>query len=327
MKVPNSNLTFQRRIAFIGIVLFIGKLIAWKLTNSDAIFSDAMESIVNVVSAFMGLYSLYLAAKPMDKDHPYGHGKVEFVTSALEGFLIVFAGAMILVQSVQSYLKGNPIKQLDEGILIVFATAILNYIMGYYSYRKGVRENSLVLMSSGKHLQSDTYTTFGVVIGLLVVYISKINWIDSVIAFIFGIYIIIIGYQIIRKSLSGIMDEADEELLQKITNTLQTNRIDVWVDVHNMKIVQYGSGLHIDAHLTLPWYLSLKDAHQEMEKAIKVINKEIDRPIEFNFHMDDCKSFSCALCKLNCVHRQNDFQKLIHWDVDSLSQTEKHKLD
>ena len=125
-----TNFTFQKTVAIVGIGLFIGKLIAWHLTNSDAVFSDAMESIVNIIAGFMGLYSLYLAAKPKDIDHPYGHGKVEFVTSGIEGALIIFAGVIIIVQAVDSLLNGNIPKKLDWGMLIIAVTAGINYLMG-----------------------------------------------------------------------------------------------------------------------------------------------------------------------------------------------------
>lgn len=131
-----SKLAFQRAIAFAGIILFIGKLVAWQLTNSDAVFSDAMESIVNIVSAFLGLYSLYLAAKPKDKEHPYGHGKVEFITSGVEGLLIIIAGILIIVQSSNSLIKGNHVKDLDWGIFIVLITGLINYGLGWYSFDK-----------------------------------------------------------------------------------------------------------------------------------------------------------------------------------------------
>ena len=136
-----TNFAFQRNVAIVGILLFVGKLIAWHLTNSDAVFSDAMESIVNIIAAFMGLYSLYLAAKPKDLDHPYGHGKVEFVTSGIEGALIIFAGVIIIVQSVDSLLHGNVPKKLDWGILIVALTAAINYLMGHISIKKGIKQN------------------------------------------------------------------------------------------------------------------------------------------------------------------------------------------
>ena len=282
-----NNFTFQRNVAIIGILLFLGKLIAWRITNSDAVFSDAMESIVNIIAAFMGLYSLYVAAKPKDEDHPYGHGKVEFITSGIEGALIIFAGIVIIIQAFSSLLNQNIPGKLDWGMAIIAATGIINYIMGYISYQKGVKENSLVLQSSGKHLQSDTITTVGVVLSLIIVYFTKIYWIDAVVALLFGGYIMFVGYKIIRKSLGGIMDEADIGMLERLSKFLNENRKPEWIDVHNMRIQQFGSRLHIDAHLTLPWYFELRDAHNEMEELIKLIVKNTDRKIEFNFHMDD----------------------------------------
>lgn len=325
---PQTNFAFQRNVAIVGIILFLGKLLAWHFTNSDAVFSDAMESIVNIIAAFMGLYSLYLAAKPKDVDHPYGHGKVEFVTSGVEGALIVFAGVIIIIQSIDSMLHGNIPKQLDWGIWIVAATAIINYLMGHISYQKGIAENSLVLQSSGKHLKSDTFTTIGVVISLVLVQFTKLYWIDAVVALLFGGYIIIIGYKIIRKSLSGIMDEADLGMLQDISKLLSENRQRQWIDVHNMRIQQHGSGLHIDADLTLPWYYELRKAHNEMEKVYKLIGKNTDRIIEFNFHLDDCKPISCEICELwECPVRQRPFVKKIEWNAETITEVSKHSVD
>lgn len=321
-----SVLIFQRNVAIVGVLLFLGKLAAWYLTNSDAVFSDAMESIVNIIAAFMGLYSLYLAAKPRDKDHPYGHGKVEFVTSGVEGILIAVAGIIIIVQAISSLLEHSIPEKLDWGIFIVAATAVINYIMGYYSYKKGVRENSLVLQSSGKHLQSDTITTGGVIISLILIYFTKWYWLDAAVAIIFGAYIIFVGYKIIRKSLSGIMDEADLDLLKYISELLNDNRKPEWIDIHNMKIQQFGSKLHIDAHITLPYYFELRDAHQQMEEVIVLIASKMDRSIEFNFHMDDCKPpMSCEICQIsNCPVRERAFVKKVHWNSKNIAQIQKH---
>jgi len=323
-----EKIGFQKIIAVFGIILFIGKLIAWKLTNSDAVFSDAMESIVNVISAFMGLYSLHLAAKPRDEDHPYGHGKVEFVTSGIEGALIAIAGIMIIYEGINSLLTGKVLDKLDWGILIIAATAIVNYILGYISVKKGRRENSLVLISSGKHLQSDTVTTLGVVISLVVVYFTKIYWLDSVVALVFGLYIIFVGYKIVRRSLSGIMDEQDPDLLNQIVSILEENRRTEWIDIHNMKIQQFGASLHIDAHITLPWYYSLRDAHKEMENVIMLLAKNTQRSVEFNFHMDDCKSISCPVCQImDCPVRERNFVKRVQWTPENVTRVEKHTTD
>lgn len=324
-KINKDKIGFQKIIAVFGIILFVGKIIAWKLTDSDAVFSDAMESIVNVISAFMGLYSLYLAAKPKDEDHPYGHGKVEFVTSGIEGALISIAGLMIIYEGINSLIVGKVLNKLDWGIAIIAATAIINYFLGYISIKKGEKENSLVLISSGKHLQSDTVTTLGVVISLIIVYFTKIYWIDSLVALFFGFYIIFVGYKIVRKSLSGIMDEQDPELLNKIINLLENNRRTEWIDIHNMKIQQFGSSLHIDAHITLPYYYSLREAHQEMEKVIILLANNTNRTVEFNFHMDDCKPISCSICQImDCPVRQHPFIKRIEWTPENVTSVEKH---
>lgn len=323
-----DKLAFQKLIAAFGIILFIGKIIAWKLTNSDSVFSDAMESIVNVISAFMGLYSLYLAAKPKDEDHPYGHGKVEYVTSGIEGALIAIAGIMIIYEGVHSLIVGKVLNKIDLGIWIIAATAIINYLLGYISIKKGKAENSVVLISSGKHLQSDTLTTLGVVASLVIVYFTKIYWLDSVVALGFGGYIIVVGYKIVRKSLSGIMDEQDPDLLEQIIQILEENRRTEWIDVHNMKIQQFGANLHIDAHITLPWYYSLRDAHTEMEKMIILLAKNTKRSVEFNFHMDDCRPISCPVCQISdCPVREKEFVKRVIWTPENVTSVDKHTIE
>lgn len=326
--INKDKIGFQKWIAAFGVILFIGKIIAWKLTNSDAVFSDAMESIVNVISAFMGLYSLHLAAKPKDEDHPYGHGKVEFVTSGIEGALIAIAGIMIIYEGVNSLITGKILNKLDWGIWIIAATAIINYFLGYISIKKGENENSLVLIASGKHLQSDTFTTLGVVISLVIVYFTKIYWIDSAVALIFGIYIIFVGYKIVRKSLSGIMDEQDPDLLNQIVAVLENNRKTEWIDIHNMKIQQFGASLHIDAHITLPWYYTLRDAHKEMENVIILLAKNTKRTVEFNFHMDDCRTVSCPVCQIaDCPVREREFIKRVEWTAENVTREVKHTVE
>lgn len=327
-KEQNSSIAFQKWIAAVGIILFIGKITAWKLTNSDSVFSDAMESIVNIISAFMGLYALYLGGKPRDENHPYGHGKVEFVTSAIEGSLISIAGVMIIYEGSNSLITGKVLNKIDWGIWIIAATAIANYVLGYISIQKGKAENSIVLISSGKHLQSDTFSTLGVVVSLILVYFTKWVWIDSVVALALGFYIITIGYKIIRQSLSGIMDEADPAMLGRLAYFLNENRKPEWIDVHNMKIQQFGSRLHIDAHITLPWYFELRSAHNQMEEMIKEIAENTDRTVEFNFHMDDCKPSSCAICQIaNCPVRQHEFLKKVEWTGENISQPDKHTVE
>ncbi len=324
----STNFAFQRNITIVGIFLFLAKLLAWHLTGSNAVYSDAMESIVNIIAGFMGLYSLYIAAKPKDSDHPYGHGKVEFITSGIEGALIIFAGILIIIEAADSLLHGNTLQQLDYGMLIIAATAAINYLLGYLSVKKGRKVNSAVLISSGKHLQSDTITTAGVVVSLILVYFTKIDWIDAAVALLFALYIMFVGYKIIRKSLRGIMDEADPRKLTKLAKLLNEERKPQWIDIHNTRIQQHGSKLHIDSHVTLPYYYELRTAHNEMEEIIKLIAKNTDRTVEFNFHMDDCKPFSCEICQLaSCTVRERDFVKKVDWNSANIAQVNKHSVE
>ena len=308
-----KSLQFQKLVTLLGVVLFGIKLIAWRITGSNAIFSDTMESIVNIVAAFMGWYSLHLCAKPRDTDHPYGHGKVEFVTSGIEGILIVLAAILILIEAISAIIFGIKLDKLDWGIALFASTAVVNYIMGYISYQKGKKENS--------------FATISIVFGLLLVHFTGWKWLDPLIAIFFGSYIIVVGYQIVRKALGGIMDEQDEARFAKIVQILQEHRHTEWIDIHNMRIQQFGAYLHIDAHITLPYYYSLKEAHQEMEKVIKLLAQKVDRTIEFNFHMDYCKDFSCELCSINCNLRKKPFIKTIIWNEKNMASVSKHKLN
>src|SRR5688572_10484496 len=234
---------------------------AWYLTNSVAILTDALESTVNVVAGLIGVYSLYISAKPRDTDHPYGHGKVEFISAAVEGTLITIAGLLIIYKATMSLIYPQPIKKLDYGIILVAATALVNYIAGTICIQTGIKNNSLALIASGKHLKTDTWSTIGIVIGLILLYFTKLIWLDSIVAFIFAFIIVYTGYKIIRTSVAGIMDETDIILLNKLVNLLNDNRRENWIDLHNLRIIKYGGTLHMDCHLTVPWYLNVNEAH------------------------------------------------------------------
>ena len=160
----------------------LGKFIAFWVTNSVGILTDAMESIVNVIAGFISLYSLYWAAKPKDAEHPFGHGKVELISASIEGLLIMVAGGIIIFEGIRRLFNPSEIGQLDIGIIVVASAGVLNYLMGAYSIHMGKRYNSIALIAGGKHLQSDTYSTIGLVVGLLLLYYTRIGWIDSALA-------------------------------------------------------------------------------------------------------------------------------------------------
>lgn len=312
-------------MAGISVVLLAVKFIAYFTTKSVAILTDALESIVNVAAGFIGLFSLYVAAKPRDMDHPYGHGKAEYISAAIEGTMIATAGAIIIYKAVQRIIYPIPVKQLDYGIMLIAATAVVNLIVGYYCVRVGRKNESLALMSSGRHLQSDTLSTVGIIAGLALLLFTGYPWIDSAVAILFALIIIITGYRIIRRSVAGIMDEADIKLLSRMIHLLQENRHENWVDMHNLRVIRYGSILHVDCHLTVPYYLTVNEAHIEIDTLASLTRREFGESLELFVHTDGCMPFQCHLCnKDNCPVRYEDFKMRINWSLENVSQNQKH---
>lgn len=321
------NLRLQQIITVIGIILFITKIIAWYITHSVAILTDALESTVNVLAGLIGVYSLYVSAKPKDLDHPYGHGKAEFISAAVEGTLITVAGFVIIYEAINNFIHPHLIQQLDYGILLVAATAVVNYIAGTFCVRSGKKNNSPVLISSGKHLQTDTYSTLGIIAGLVLIYFTKLSWMDSAVAIIFAFIIMFTGYKIVRTSIAGIMDETDEPLIDKMVTMLNANRRDNWIDLHNLRIIKYGGTMHVDSHLTVPWYLNVNEAHKEIEILSALVKKEFGEAIELFVHTDGCLDFSCSICsKQNCEVRKHPFEKKIEWTAQNTAMDNKHHL-
>jgi cation diffusion facilitator family transporter len=323
----SNNVRLQRWIAIASSVLLIAKFIAYYLTNSVSVLTDALESIVNVIAGFIGLYSLYVAAKPKDIDHPYGHGKAEFISAAVEGTLVLTAGILIIYNAIQNLIYPVEIRELDLGIYLVASTAIINWILGAIALRQGKKNNSLALQASGKHLQTDTYSTAAIIAGLILISLTRQIWIDGVIAICFGVFIIYTGYKIVRTSLAGIMDEADMELLEKMVDVTEKNRKENWIDIHNLRVIKYGNVLHVDCHLTVPWYLNVNQAHVEIDELSKLIRTNFGETLELFVHSDGCLYFQCHICiKHDCPVRQHSFKERVDWTLDNALQNEKHSL-
>jgi len=328
LKSAKENLRLQKILVFAAIIIFIVKLVAWFLTGSLAILTDALESIVNVVAGFLGLYSLSVSAKPKDADHPYGHGKVEFLSAGVEGSMVIIAGFYIIYKTVQSYFYPNELQKLNTGIILIAATAVVNYIIGRICIATGKKNKSLQLIAGGKHLVTDTWSTVSILGGLFLIYLTGYILIDTIIAFIVALLIIYNGYKIVRVSIAGIMDEADEQLLKDMVDLLNKHRKENWIDLHNTRIIKYGSTLHCDCHLTVPWYLTVREAHAEIESLSGLIKNEFGETVELFVHSDDCYESSCQICsKKNCMVRKHDYEKTITWTISNIRKDARHNIN
>lgn len=309
----------------VSVVLMLAKFAAYFITNSNAILTDAAESIVNVIASSFAFYSIYLATLPKDENHPYGHGKVEFFSAFVEGVLIGIAGIIIIFKASHDLIFPTPIKQLFEGAMIIGGTGIVNLLAGYFLINTGKKHHSLTLEADGKHLMVDAITSAGLVVGVILIKFTQVYWLDGVISILLGFFIVYNGYKLTRKSVGGLMDESNVELVENIVEVLQKYREDKWIDVHNLRAQQYGADLHIDCHFTFPYYLDLNQVHQEISNIDKLINGQGERSTELFIHSDPCLPECCHYCKVSdCPVRQQAFTGEIRWTLENATKNKKH---
>lgn len=320
-----SDIRLQAVVLVTSVVLTGIKFLAWWVTHSNAVLSDALESIVNVVAGAFALYALILAAKPRDREHPYGHGKVEFISAGIEGGLIVIASVVIVVRAILALMHGNVVHELGTGIVLTSVAGALNLLMGLALQRRGRNQRSITMQASGTHLLGDAWSTLAMLIGLVAIAFTGIQWLDGVFAIGFGIFILVQGALVVRRAVAGIMDETDMEAAASVVALLEEHRRPGWVDLHNFRVIQFGRTLHIDCHVTLPWYLTLERAHEEIASIERLVNDMGDRRVELFIHMDPCIPSSCSICSLEgCPERKTAQRERITWDLGSVLGNAKH---
>lgn len=246
----------------VGCALLVIKFSAFILSGSAAILSDAVESIVNVVSAAFAFYSMKLAETPPDEDHPYGHGKAEFFSAAFEGGAIIVAAIWIIYKAMQELIGGSGIHKLDFGIILLLISTVVNTILGIYLLRRGRSNQSIILEADGKHVLTDVATSLGVVAGLILIYFTNWYFLDSVIAMIVAIGILWTGYHLVKNAASGMMDKActqDDAIIKRILDESIKGEICGYHKVRH----RHSGGMHyVDFHLAFNAGTSLVTAHE-----------------------------------------------------------------
>lgn len=312
----------------LSIILMSIKFAAYYLTHSNAILSDALESIINVIASAFAFYSIYLSSQPKDHDHPYGHGKIEFFSSGFEGALIIIAGVWIAVEAIQHLLHPQPVEHLDWGVLLILLTVIINGALGYYLQKVGKTTRSEALVADGKHLVTDSLSSVLILVGLGLLMLTKIQWIDSAASLVLSLVIFYNGFKLIRTSVGALMDETDPELFEHAVDILRNHKQDYWIDVHNMRIQKYGSDLHIDCHLTLPYYWDLQQVHKAVHEFEDALEANYVGNVELFIHADPCLPDCCKYCRLEgCPVRSKAFKKDIDWSIHNLSKNQKHFVE
>jgi len=292
----DARLSAGRLSLAVGTLVFAGKVAAWIATGSVAVFSDAMESIVNVVAALLLVWSLRMAAQPADRDHPYGHGKAEFLSAAVEGALIMVAALLITVQAVRELVSGGVPQRLDTGLALVAGASLLNAGLGLHLLAVGKRTRSLALIADGRHVLTDVWTSGGVLIGLLGVGLTGWVWLDPAVALAVAVNIVREGWRLVQHSVGGLMDEADVALLERLAGALEAERPPEWIDVHGLRAWRSGAELHADLHLVVPRYFDAERLHRITDTIEERLRSGVGVPTEAVVHFDPCRPHECLRC-------------------------------
>ncbi|MBL7545258.1 MAG: cation transporter [Bdellovibrionaceae bacterium] len=312
----NQRLRVAKLNIAVSFVVLALKYTGYYFSGSSAIYSDAVETLINVLTAFTALVVIHFVAMPADENHPYGHGKLEFFSAAFEGGLVFFAAVSILIEGVQAFKVNQPLVQIETGMVFIFIASLVNFFMSLALKRVGEKEKSVTLIASSAHLMSDVYTTAGVLVGLFLVKLTGLIWIDAVVSFLVAAHLLVESYKIVRRSVSGLTDEMDSESLQELSEAIKKNVKPGVINIHLLRAIRSGNFHHIDAHLIVPEFWDVAKAHRFTDDFEKKVVEDYPYDGEFAFHLDPCGRKYCSYCDIdNCPVRQTAFVK--HFSFDS----------
>jgi len=304
----------------VAAAIFAAKFVGYQLTGSTAILSDALESIVNIVAALFTLVALAIASLPADESHPYGHGKVEFLSSGFEGGLIAFAALVIVYQAGEALWFGHQVESIREGLVLVIGAGIANALLGYFLVRAGRHTHSPAIEADGQHVLTDVWTSAGVVVGLVAVRLTGWQAIDPLVAIALGGNLAVVGARLLRRAVGGLLDESDRGLLAKMTAVIQAVRHPGVIAIHRMRAIRSGGVAHVDAHVVVPRFWSVAEAHDFSDGfEIEIVNG-IGQDAECIFHLDPCRSVYCRSCRVEpCPVRAHAFAGDRDWSLATLT--------
>jgi len=282
-----KQLRFAMRLSLVvGVLMLLAKSYAYSITGSAAILSDAAESIVHVAAVAFAVFSLWLSLRPADPSHPYGHDKISFFSAGVEGMLIVLAAVYIIYQAISKWIAGLELENLGRGTLFVGAAALINLALGIYLVRKGRRHRSLILVANGKHVLTDSWTSLGVIAGLLLV--ATTGWLpfDPILAILVAGNILWSGGKLVRDSVRGLMDEGDPDLHEQLIAILDEHTQRQGLQYHELRHRNSGVRVWIDLHLLFPADTPIERAHRQATEIEAIIKDEVAVPATIITHLE-----------------------------------------
>lgn len=269
-----------------GLVMLIGKTTAYFMTHSAAIFSDAAESVIHVIAVGFAAFSLRLSTKPASSQFLYGYERITFFSAGFEGAMIVMAAIVILFESIRKWIAGLQLEHLGGGALLVLTAAILNAGLGYYLLRIGRRTNSLILEANGKHVLTDSWTSFGVVGALGLVLLTHWKPFDPLVAIAVAANILWSGGHLVWRSAVGLLDYSDPKAGREIRDKLDAICAELAIQYHGVRFRTTGYRQIIEVHLLFPCLTSVSEAHRRATILEERLPAELGMPAEVITHLE-----------------------------------------
>ena len=287
MSAPHPIESRAMRLSLaMGFVMLVLKMGAYLLTGSAAILGDAAESVVHVAAVMFASYSLWLAAQPADENHRYGHSKIAFFSAGIEGGLIVLAAVFIIYESIRRWIGGLTVSHLGDGVLLTFATVIINGVLGWYLIRTGRVHRSLILISNGHHVLTDGWTSLGALAGLGLMHLTGWLWWDPVFGLLMAGNILVSGYGLLRQSVAGLMDHADPALTRELDEALARETAARDVTFHALRHRNAGQVHYVDVHFLFPDDITLREAHRISTDIERAVIQSTKQSVHITTHLE-----------------------------------------
>lgn len=308
-----------------SFLILLLKIQAAHLADSSALRSDALEGTVNVLAAAFGLGSLLFSEKPADENHPYGHGKIEYFAQAFEGGLISLAGFLILIDTAMRLVHQETMDHLGSGLILNLVAGGLNGILGFGIYLTGKRHHSQILVADGIHLLTDLATSIALALGLGLVLLTGWTWLDPVLAVGVALFLFRTGYSLVQESSDALLDAQNPALIGRITTLLNEIPRRSVIAAHELKVQQFGRDKHVDLHVVVPEFLSIKDAHDESDRFALDLMRKLGHDSTVHTHIDPCEREYCKTCSfLDCPIRMHAFETLPPFEASEVVRLGRH---
>jgi len=273
-----------------GVVMLFGKGTAWLLTGSAAIFSDAAESVVHIVAVGFATFSFRLEARPATPRFLYGMHRVSYFSAGFEGAAILLAGAGIIITAAQSWMAGVPVSRLGIGTAMTASFAIINLLLGSYLIRAGRRAQSFILEANGRHVLTDSWTSFGVVAGLLLALVTGWKPIDPLVAITVALSILWTGGHLIAQAVRGLMDYSDPAIERQLHEKLDALCAELGIRYHHVRYRSLGRQLLVEVHLLFPYHMEIGEAHTLATTLERRMAGALDWPAELVTHLESSEN-------------------------------------